>query len=251
MHADSRQPYLHALGIPQWVPRVQVAEVLVSEQSAAELPPESMVVQAAVPLQPVRPSADIIATMDWPALEAAVKDYVTSLAADLNPVFEDGSRTAQLMIVGEAPGEEEDRYGKPFVGRSGQLLNAMLKAIGYDRSSVYIANVLKHRPPQNRDPQAAEVLDALPFLTRQIALVQPKLILAVGRVAASHLLNTELALGKLRNVTHHYIVNADHSVPVCVTYHPAYLLRRPLEKRKSWADLQWAQQLLSSSSSSH
>lgn len=237
MQADPRQPYLQALGIPQWMPRVPPAD--------AEVVTEAMPVESVVNLQPVRPSTEQIAQMDWAALQAAVNDYVVSLQANVNPVFEDGNRSAPLMIVGEAPGEEEDRHGKPFVGRGGQLLNAMLSAIGHDRRTVYIANILKHRPPQNRDPRPEEVLDALPFLARQIALVQPKLILAVGRVAASNLLNTDLALGKLRQVTHDYALSAEQTVPVCVTYHPAYLLRRPLEKRKSWEDLQWVKQRLS------
>lgn len=142
------------------------------------------------------------------------------------------------MIIGEAPGAEEDRQGEPFVGRAGQLLNSMLKAIGLERREVFIANILKSRPPNNRDPRPEEVRACLPYLFRQIELVDPVLILCVGRIAAQTLLETTTTIGKLRGRVHQLATGR----PMIVTYHPAYLLRSPAEKRKSWADLVLAMQ---------
>jgi DNA polymerase len=150
-------------------------------------------------------------------------------------VFGVGDRDARLMVIGEAPGAEEDRQGEPFVGRAGILLNAMLRAAGFERSDVYIANVNKCRPPQNRDPTDEEAERCLPYLRRQIELVQPEVILCVGRIAAQRLLGTDTPVGKLRGRVHEL-----DGRPVGVTYHPAYLLRSPGEKRKSWDDLKLA-----------
>ena len=143
------------------------------------------------------------------------------------------------MVIGEAPGADEDRQGEPFVGRAGMLLNSMMRAAGFERGEVYVANVLKCRPPNNRDPSAEETDRCLPYLRRQIELVAPKVILCVGRIASQRLLATDTPVGKLRGRVH-----AFESVPVVVTYHPAYLLRSPGEKRKSWADLKLAIQVL-------
>jgi DNA polymerase len=137
------------------------------------------------------------------------------------------------MVIGEAPGAEEDRQGEPFVGRAGQLLNSMLKAIGLAREQVFIANILKSRPPSNRDPRPEEVRACIPYLYRQIELVNPTLLLCVGRIAAQTLLETTEPIGKLRGVVHRIAGNR----PMVVTYHPAYLLRSPGEKRKAWTDL--------------
>jgi DNA polymerase len=139
------------------------------------------------------------------------------------------------MVVGEAPGAEEDRQGEPFVGRAGLLLNAMLRAAGFERGEVFIANVLKCRPPNNRDPSDEEAERCLPYLRRQIELVDPQAILCVGRIAAQRLLDTDTPIGKLRGRVHRL-----DGRPVVVTYHPAYLLRSPGEKRKSWEDLKLA-----------
>lgn len=147
-------------------------------------------------------------------------------------VFGVGRRDAGLMIVGEAPGAEEDQRGEPFVGRAGQLLNAMLRAIGFAREDVFIANVLKCRPPRNRDPSADETAACWDHLERQIALVRPRALLAVGRIPAQRLLQTDNPVGRLRGRLHRY-----GEVPLVVTYHPAYLLRSPAEKAKSWQDL--------------
>ncbi len=145
-----------------------------------------------------------------------------------------GNREADLMIIGEAPGAQEDRQGMPFVGRAGQLLDRMLRAIDLDTESVYITNILKCRPPNNRDPQPKEVAACQPFLQAQIRLLQPKVILSVGRISAQNLLGNTTALGKLRGRTHQ-LPSTD--TPLLVTYHPAYLLRNPEEKSKGWQDL--------------
>src|SRR5580658_9575613 len=147
-----------------------------------------------------------------------------------------GPLRADWMVIGEAPGAEEDRRGEPFVGAAGQLLDKMLRAIGLDRATnVYIANVLKSRPPGNRDPKPEEVAACLPYLERQIQLLRPKIMLAVGRIAAQNLLATEAPLGRLRGQVHRF-----GDTPLVVTYHPAYLLRAPAEKRKAWEDLKFA-----------
>jgi DNA polymerase len=150
-------------------------------------------------------------------------------------VFGTGDVRARLMVVGEAPGAEEDRQGEPFVGRAGQLLNSMLRAAGFERGQVYIANVLKCRPPNNRDPATEETDRCLPYLLRQIELVDPAVILCVGRIAAQRLLDREEPLARLRGHIHRL-----GRTPMVVTYHPAYLLRSPTEKRKSWDDLKLA-----------
>lgn len=147
-------------------------------------------------------------------------------------VFGVGNQNADLLIVGEAPGANEDKQGEPFVGRAGQLLNNMLLSIGLRREDIYIANILKCRPPNNRDPKPEEVALCTPFLERQIALLQPKIIMAVGRVAAHFLLVTTESLGKMRGKEYQY-----QQTPLLVTYHPAYLLRSPREKAKAMQDL--------------
>ena len=144
-----------------------------------------------------------------------------------------GNQRADIMVIGEAPGQEEDRLGEPFVGAAGKLLDNMLKAIGEARGErVYIANVLKCRPPGNRNPQADEVAQCSPYLKRQVALVQPKVIFAVGRFAIQTLLQTDAPVSALRGKIHHY-----QGIPVVVSYHPAYLLRNLPDKAKAWRDL--------------
>jgi uracil-DNA glycosylase family 4 len=177
-----------------------------------------------------------IADMDWGLLrETALGCRRCPLnQSRTNVVFGVGSLTADWLFVGEAPGAEEDKLGEPFVGRSGQLLDAMLRALGLSREQAYIANVLKCRPPENRDPQTVEMNTCAPFLNRQIELIQPRVIVAVGRVAAQRLLATDIAVGRLRGKIHRY---GERQTPLVVTYHPAYLLRRPGEKAKSWQDL--------------
>lgn len=176
----------------------------------------------------------------WQALEAQVSDCKKCELhkSRTQTVFGTGNRDADWLIIGEAPGADEDRQGEPFVGRAGKLLNEMLLAAGFQRADVYIANILKCRPPANRDPSADEVACCHDYLQQQIDLIQPQLILAVGRIAAHKLLQTDIQVGRLRGKLHHY---GDTNIPVIVTYHPAYLLRSPLEKRKVWSDLQFAQ----------
>ncbi len=221
-----RLSYLRAMGIDVWVPRAPEVAAFRTEDAAA-----ATTVLASAPV-----GDDAIARMDWVALEAAVAGC-TRCELHLTrtrPVFGVGDRTAGWMVIGEAPGAEEDRQGEPFVGRAGQLLTSMLRAIGFAREQVFIANILKSRPPGNRDPRPDEVRACLPYLLRQIALVDPGLILCVGRIAAQNLLGTDAALGRLRGRPHRL---GDSGRPVVVTYHPAYLLRSPAEKRKAWDDL--------------
>jgi DNA polymerase len=189
--------------------------------------------------------------MDWDALQQSV---ASCQACDLcksrkNTVFGVGDTQARWLVVGEAPGENEDLQGEPFVGQAGRLLDNMLKAVGLSRSAtgeqgVYIANVLKCRPPANRNPLPAEMAQCAPYLQRQVELLQPKIILALGRFAAQSLLHASVPdvatvpLGRLRGQVHQY-----QGVPVVVSYHPAYLLRTPQDKAKSWADLCLAQEV--------
>jgi DNA polymerase len=188
-------------------------------------------------------TGEVVTTMDWPALREAV---VNCTACNLcqgrrQTVFGVGHPRAHWMIVGEAPGEQEDIQGEPFVGNSGQLLDSMLRAIGLTRSEttpadparqVYIANTLKCRPPGNRNPQPEELAQCEPFLIRQIELIQPKIILAMGRFAVQSLLRSQEPIGRLRGRVHRY-----QGVPLIVTYHPAYLLRNLQDKARAWEDL--------------
>ncbi len=238
LREDLRQQYLAAMGIRTWERRRPPARYSgagagadlgfapdeLARADGQQLPPQ--------PAESAGPTA--VADMDWEALEQAVRGCTLCRLhlGRTQTVFGTGNRQARWMFVGEAPGFEEDRQGEPFVGRAGQLLNAMLYATGLKREEVYIANVLKCRPPDNRDPQPDEARQCEPYLLRQIALIQPRLIIALGRHAAHSLLKTELALGKLRNQRLNY-----HGIPLIVTYHPAYLLRNPADKRKAWEDL--------------
>jgi len=225
-----RLAYLSALEIDVWerreLPRPSVGP---APAPIAPQPAES----------PAVPRADEpvgeVAALGWDDLVARVRGCTLCPlhATRTQSVFGVGNRAAQWMVIGEAPGAEEDRQGEPFVGRAGQLLNSMLKAMGLAREQVFIANILKSRPPNNRDPRPEEVRACIPYLFRQIELVNPTLLLCVGRIAAQTLLETSEPIGKLRGVVHRIAGNR----PMIVTYHPAYLLRSPGEKRKAWADL--------------
>ncbi|VVC75045.1 hypothetical protein AQUSIP_03200 [Aquicella siphonis] len=186
---------------------------------------------------------------DWASLQSRVAACTACglHSSRTQTVFGTGSRTASLMVIGEAPGFHEDQQGEPFVGRAGQLLTAMLKSIGFERSQVYIANILKCRPPNNRDPQPEEVAQCTPFLDQQIILIQPDVILAVGRIASHYLLKTRSSLESLRGKVHSY---SDRQIPLIVTYHPAYLLRNPIDKKKAYVDLRFARTLLQPSGAS-
>jgi DNA polymerase len=228
--ADPRKlAYLEALGVEAYVPRSRGPV----DAAATEVAP--VVVAAAPPLETV-------SNLGWEALRARVS-VCTRCELHLTrtqTVFGTGNTHARWMFIGEAPGAEEDKRGEPFVGRAGQLLTAMLKALGFSRDDVYIANVLKCRPPGNRDPRPDEVRSCRGYLERQIELVSPLLIVAVGRIAAQNLLATDSALARLRGQVH---ALGERRWPLIVTYHPAYLLRSPAEKRKAWQDLVFARQL--------
>lgn len=215
-------------------------------------PPSSARPQAGEPAS--KPAAEValgprpvgVETMDWPALRDTVATCRACSLCDSRKqtVFGVGHPQARWMLVGEAPGEQEDRQGEPFVGRAGQLLDRMLAAIGLTRSDdvperqVFIANVLKCRPPANRNPLPQEVAQCEPYLLRQMALVQPDLIVAMGRFAVQSLLKTSEPIGKLRGRVHEVA-----GIPVVVTYHPAYLLRNPADKALVWDDLCLAREL--------
>jgi len=222
---QQRRAYLDALGIDVWESR---------DDGDGERPvgPSPDAVEC-------RPGAD--SGLGWEELRATVS---ACTRCDLHKsrtqtVFGVGDRNADWMIIGEAPGAEEDRRGEPFVGRAGKLLDEMLRAVGYQRDKVFIANILKCRPPNNRDPRPEESQQCRGYLERQIELVQPRIILAVGRIAAQLLLNSDAPVGRLRGTTH-----ALNGTPLVVTYHPAYLLRSPSQKRKAWDDLRLARRVV-------
>ncbi len=229
--------HLAELGIESWRPRAHAEQAAArpSAGSPTELLAESAPQAAELAVR--------IAGADWDQLRRLLG--VQDRRGASQPVLGVGAQDADLMVIGEAPGAEEDRLGEPFVGPAGQLLDAMLRSIAHDRCrNVYIANICKFRPPGNRDPRPEEVAADMPFLLRQIALVQPRLLLAVGRIAAQTLLESALPLGKLRGAPHHF---SEAGVPLLVTYHPAYLLRSPREKSKSWQDLKLARAILAAS----
>jgi uracil-DNA glycosylase family 4 len=215
-----QQAYLQAMGVTQWV--AQTNPVTPVSQPAVDVIPE--------------PAGQADVAEDWETLALTVSQCQRCELhkTRTQTVFGVGNRQADLLIIGEAPGADEDRQGEPFVGRAGQLLNEMLKAIGLQRQQVYIANILKCRPPNNRDPKPEEAAECSQYLLRQIALIQPKVILALGRIAAQRLLKTDTALGRMRGKLHQH---PETGVPLIVTYHPAYLLRTPSDKRKAWEDL--------------
>ena len=222
MSAEARRrAYLEALDIDVWTPR--------GEEPASAMEEVAVAPQALA--------------ADWDGLrqQVAACTLCSLHKSRTQTVFGVGNQSADWMIVGEAPGAEEDRCGEPFVGRAGKLLDEMLRAVGLQRDAVFIANILKCRPPNNRDPLAEEASSCRAYLERQIQLVAPKLILAVGRVAAQHLLGSDAPVGRLRGQKH-YLDGGQ--LPVVVTYHPAYLLRSPTQKRKVWQDLCMARQIM-------
>lgn len=216
---ESRDPYLQAMGIQEYAPRKK----------------DSNGVHSA-------PGGSSVLTPDWEALqrEVSVCTRCSLHETRTQTVFGIGNPDADWLFIGEAPGEQEDLRGEPFVGRAGQLLDEMIRALGLERENVFIANVLKCRPPKNRDPSPEEALACEPFLIQQVRKVGPKIIVAVGRIAAQNLLKTQVPLGKLRGEVHRY-----EGTPVVVTYHPAYLLRSQTEKRRAWEDLKLARRTLS------
>ena len=250
--SGARDQYLAELGIPVWQLRTAKAAAQAASVPAAAPSMVASIVQptpAAVVAQPPMtgavPARQVNAAT-WDELAAAVRACTRCglHSTRTQTVFGVGRRDAELLVIGEAPGADEDAQGEPFVGRAGQLLNSMLRAIGMPRSEVYIANILKCRPPGNRDPQADEAASCTPYLTRQLALVRPRVVLAVGRIAAQGLLQTDTPIGRLRGRVFTY---GEAATPLVVTYHPAYLLRSPLAKATAWTDLCMVKELLSKS----
>jgi uracil-DNA glycosylase family 4 len=216
-----RQKYLAAMRIPVWVLR-----------TADDREPASI--------------TDSIDALDWTSLRDTVAACTRCAlhAGRTQTVFGVGSPEADLLVVGEAPGMEEDRRGEPFVGRAGKLLDAMLAAIDLNRDQIYIANILKCRPPNNRDPKPDESTACTPFLERLISLLEPKVILALGRIAAQWLLQSDSPIGRLRG---RQLGFGDPEVPLVASYHPAYLLRSPAQKAKAWEDLKLVRKILQAS----
>jgi uracil-DNA glycosylase len=257
LNLDPRQRAMLAeIGVRVWTapPTTQVIT------PAAVAPPQAAVATQSVAAPAIKSSSTApklikphdavptaVAALEWPALQQTV---VSCQACALcqsrrNTVFGAGDLQADWLVVGDPPQEDEDQQGKPFVGNDGQLLDNMLKAVGLqrDRPGLYITNALKCRPPGNRNPEAGEVAQCAPYLQRQIELLQPKIILAMGRFAVQSLLQSTEPIGKLRGRVHHYPVG-ETSVPLVVTYHPAYLLRNLPDKAKAWADLCLALQVV-------
>lgn len=251
-----RRAYLDAMGIPVW----REARDRQSGQANASAPsPVAETAEDPAPIpgpaaadptpasapDPVSEGSDetAIATLDWDALEDRVASCTRCPLHQerTQGVFGVGNRQADWLFIGEAPGAEEDRRGEPFVGRAGQLLDSILAAAGHSRESVYIANIIKSRPPRNRDPEPEEISACLPYLRRQVELVRPRIVVLVGRVSAQTLLETSAPVGRLRGQVHRL---PGWGIPAVVTYHPAYLLRSPQEKRKVWEDFRLARRAL-------
>lgn len=261
--AGQSNPYLKAMGITQWVLRDQpVTATRPARDEATHHAPEgnmplaAPVVEApAVVVSPVSVPAQSPAPLASPSIRPVgwgqLKSHVAACQlcelsqGRTQTVFGVGDQNADWMFIGEAPGEQEDLQGEPFVGKAGLLLTNMLAAVGLKRETVYIANVIKCRPEGNRDPHVAEIEACSAYLAQQIDLIKPKLIVIVGRVAAQSLLASDAPVGKIRGTVHYSNSNpALAGIPIVVTYHPAYLLRRPSEKAKSWQDLKLAMSAL-------
>ncbi len=250
MEQARRRQYLQALGIELWERRRVAAQPIAASARPAHSNEDELLAELDAATVTAPASSSEVAALNWDELAGRVKEcqLCRLRAGCTQTVFGVGVKTAKLMVIGEGPGADEDRIGEPFVGRAGQLLDAMLFAINHSRKpegrqqGVFIANVVKCRPPNNRDPQPDEAAACAPYLLRQIELVQPKLLLAVGRIAAQNLLATDEPIGKLRGRLHHF--GAKRNIPLIVTYHPAYLLRSPREKARAWDDLKRVRELL-------
>ena len=238
---NQRLEYLKAMGIQLWVRKLgtgtvaspMILEIKNNSQWKSNPKKEDLIPRAETSTD-LPPKKQVI---DWTSLKQQVSQCTACglHQTRTQTVFGIGNAHASWMAIGEAPGAHEDRQGEPFVGRAGLLLDEMFRALGLKREEVFIANILKCRPPNNRDPKPEEVDACETFLKQQVNYIKPKLILAVGRVAAQNLLKTDTPIGKLRGKLHRY-----RDIPVVVLYHPAYLLRSPLEKRRAWDDLRFA-----------
>ena len=241
MDEEARRERLNAMGVSVWqrraalAPSASVRDVVRATESAPIASVTTALTTDTGHGQSGAPDAWSLA-VDMQALreQVSVCTQCELHQSRTQTVFGIGDESARLFVIGEAPGADEDAQGEPFVGRAGKLLNAMLMGIGLAREQVYIANILKCRPPRNRDPHADEVASCGHYLQQQLAFVAPELILAVGRVAAQNLLGVTTPIGRLRGKMH---AHAASGIPVRVTYHPAYLLRSPIEKRHAWQDL--------------
>jgi DNA polymerase len=232
-----RERYLAEIGIPVW--RLRAAGAAGAAVAAESALARDVAAASSVP-------GDAAPSDAWSVLATKVRACTLCglHRSRTQTVFGVGKRDARLFVIGEAPGADEDLQGEPFVGRAGQLLNAMLRAIGLPRSEVYIANILKCRPPNNRDPEPAESASCTPYLSQQIDLVQPRVLLAVGRISAQWLMQTDTPIGRLRG---RVLKFGARDTPLVVTYHPAYLLRTPLAKASAWTDLCLVKELLNAS----
>ncbi len=224
----TRLQYLQAMGIDVWIPRHPISDVI-QPIPKSDSTGESLIQEP----QQIQDNPQ----QAWAELEAEVAACTKCSLCETRTqtVFGTGNKQADWMVIGEAPGQSEDEQGKPFVGKAGQLLTEMLRAIGLERDEVFITNILKCRPPNNRDPKPEEATSCSAYLQQQRALIKPKIILAVGRIAAQTLLKSDAPVGKLRGKVHDL-----DGTPLVVVYHPAYLLRSLIEKRKAWQDLQLA-----------
>ncbi len=239
MDNERRLQYLQAMGIDVWLPRTSKhgADGTALNEYGTQ---KDAIVEQGNYNETAVPSIISGENDEWQKFQQDVASCQRcSLSATrTQTVFGSGDNNADWMLIGEAPGRNEDLEGKPFVGKAGLLLTEMLRAVGLTREQVFIANIIKCRPPENRDPKTEEVTACSDYLHRQIDEIRPKIILALGRIAAQNLLKTDQPIGKLRGTVHYL-----DKTPVVVIYHPAYLLRSLLEKRKAWADLQMALQL--------
>ena len=234
--------HLDAIGIPVWVRRRTAHAASPADSAPAAVvssPAVGVPASEAIVVPPVAAETDAAGPPATQVLEAIDAQVRVCRKCGLHrtrtrTVFGVGRPGVACMFIGEAPGAEEDARGEPFVGRAGKLLDAMLAAIGLGRDDVYIANIVKCRPPRNRDPHAGEIAACSGYLRRQIEAISPRLLVAAGRVAAQSLLSTTSSIGGLRGRTYRY---GEDRLPVMVMYHPAYFLRSPLEKRKAWDDL--------------
>lgn len=255
--ADATPEVAHdtALAVQAPVQSQPQVEIQTQTQSSVQIPPPEPVVAEAVPVVQVK-AAEAIVTRDmgWDDLAQSVKSCQACGLCEQRKqaVLGVGNKNASWMFIGEGPGAEEDEKGEPFVGQAGKLLDAMLGSIGLQRArDVYIANAVKCRPPNNRTPESGEISTCRPYLERQIALVKPKLIIALGRPAVQTLLGGEPKISALRGKLFHYETPVEQGeqspkIPVVVTYHPAYLLRNLVDKSKAWEDLCFAQDQMQS-----
>ncbi len=263
MENSLNQQYLEAMGIQQWIPRNDSAPEIISSSESVDESISDTVIEQIIESAPVsQPQEPIESTLKAGSTDQTISafndidnlDQLRQLISNCtkcqiaqqrnNTVFGAGNPNAELMLIGEAPGADEDKQGEPFVGRAGKLLDKMLEAIGLQRNQIFIANILKCRPPNNRDPQKDEVENCIGYLNKQIELIEPKVILSLGRVSAQNLLESNTPISRLRGQPHDY---GEQRIPLVATYHPAYLLRSPSEKAKAWDDLKFVQFLLSQS----